>query len=224
MLSAEEMKAHYSSVRKRLMGGAPKVAVPPKPPAPVGLAPIEPPQSRLADYGWPSRLPNDDRVKRVEQYNQAVQNVLDHHRAVRDRLEQQLAEATADANRKLADLREAEGDTMPTAMRRPILEIAQEIADFYDVTMVELCSERRTGIIVEARHACFYAVSAERPDMSLPEIGRRLGGRDHTTVLHGIRRHAERHGLPLPGRHKTAPIYTTTGRGWKRVLNTPMVE
>jgi chromosomal replication initiation ATPase DnaA len=34
--------------------------------------------------------------------------------------------------------------------------------------------------------------------MSLPQIGRRLGGRDHTTVLHGIRRHCELNGLPYP--------------------------
>jgi chromosomal replication initiation ATPase DnaA len=53
-----------------------------------------------------------------------------------------------------------------------------------DIRKDELLSNRRNREVVMARHAIMYW-ACRLTRMSLPEIGRRLGGRDHTTILHG---------------------------------------
>lgn len=58
---------------------------------------------------------------------------------------------------------------------------------FYGVSMTDLLSRRRSKRISFPRQvACF--LSKEITRQSLPEIGRRFGGRDHTTILHSIRK------------------------------------
>lgn len=59
------------------------------------------------------------------------------------------------------------------------------------VTRGELLSDRRNKEVVFARQAVFYW-SQRLTKMSLPEIGRRMGGRDHTTVLHGARTYPQK--------------------------------
>jgi hypothetical protein len=56
-----------------------------------------------------------------------------------------------------------------------------------DVTLRDLDSRRRAAHVVLARHIAMYLIKT-MTGKSLPEIGRRLGDRDHTTVLHGIRK------------------------------------
>ena len=55
------------------------------------------------------------------------------------------------------------------------------------VTVEDLASSRRLAFIVRARHAAF-ALSREVTGRSLAEIGKFYGGRDHSTVLYGIKR------------------------------------
>ncbi|UJW87909.1 helix-turn-helix domain-containing protein [Devosia sp. SL43] len=74
------------------------------------------------------------------------------------------------------------------------LEIIDQVCVKHDITRGELLSSRRARPIVAARHEAMYRMSKET-SMSLPAIGRRLGDKDHTTVLSGIRRHEERMGL-----------------------------
>ncbi|MFZ2252668.1 MAG: helix-turn-helix domain-containing protein [Minisyncoccia bacterium] len=69
--------------------------------------------------------------------------------------------------------------------------ILQEVAQMYDVTVEDLKGECRSHWIVHPRqHAMHMMVKTGR--FSLPQIGRFLGGRDHTTVLHGYRAHEKR--------------------------------
>lgn len=70
-------------------------------------------------------------------------------------------------------------------------QIAIEVGKKHDVTLSELLSPQRGQRVVIARHECFWRCKKET-NLSLPQIGRRFGGRDHTTVLHGIRKHEER--------------------------------
>jgi hypothetical protein len=58
---------------------------------------------------------------------------------------------------------------------------------FPDVTLQDLKSARRTKNIVHPRQLAMYLVKTLTP-RTLPDIGRRFGGRDHTTVLHAIRK------------------------------------
>jgi hypothetical protein len=56
-----------------------------------------------------------------------------------------------------------------------------------EVTLRDLDSHRRSVPVALARHIAMYLTKV-LTGKSLPEIGRRLGGRDHTTVLHGIKK------------------------------------
>jgi chromosomal replication initiation ATPase DnaA len=65
--------------------------------------------------------------------------------------------------------------------------IIAEICDRYHVTEIELLSKRRLAGIVLPRQIAMYLCKT-LTFKSLPEIGRRLGGKDHTTVLHAVRK------------------------------------
>lgn len=69
--------------------------------------------------------------------------------------------------------------------------VAAFSASFYDLTVDELYKACREVNHVDARHAAFLVISTHT-NRSLPEIGRVFGGRDHTTVLSGIRRAQKR--------------------------------
>jgi chromosomal replication initiator protein len=56
-------------------------------------------------------------------------------------------------------------------------------AEYYDITPDEIRSSNRSRPLVNARQMAMY-LCRELTDLSLPEIGRRFGGRDHSTVLH----------------------------------------
>ena len=56
-------------------------------------------------------------------------------------------------------------------------------ADFFDVTLDELCGPGKTKALATARQIAMY-LCRELTDMSLPRIGQTFGGRDHTTVMH----------------------------------------
>ncbi|MFA6984593.1 MAG: helix-turn-helix domain-containing protein [Arenimonas sp.] len=66
-------------------------------------------------------------------------------------------------------------------------EIQRIIRNYYGFTKAELIAERRTAKIVHARQVAMYLAKTMTP-RSLPEIGRKFGGRDHTTVLHAVRK------------------------------------
>ncbi len=68
-----------------------------------------------------------------------------------------------------------------------IEDIQRVVARHYNVSRTELLSNRRTRTIVKPRQVAMYLAKILTP-RSLPEIGRRFGGRDHTTVLHAVRK------------------------------------
>ena len=68
-----------------------------------------------------------------------------------------------------------------------IEDIQRIVARHYNVSKSELLSNRRTRTIVKPRQVAMYLAKVLTP-RSLPEIGRRFGGRDHTTVLHAVRK------------------------------------
>jgi len=67
--------------------------------------------------------------------------------------------------------------------------IALEVAAAYGLTLGDLQSDRTDRRVAWPRQHVMHRLYA---DYSLPEIGRFLGGRDHTTVLHGVRAHQAR--------------------------------
>jgi len=73
------------------------------------------------------------------------------------------------------------------ARRVRIEDIQRVVARHYNVSRQELVSNRRTRVIVKPRQVAMYLSKTMTP-RSFPEIGRRFGGRDHTTVLHAVRK------------------------------------
>lgn len=68
-----------------------------------------------------------------------------------------------------------------------IAAILKETAAHYGVTVADIVSARRTAHVMKPRQMAMY-IARITTLRSLPEIGRRIGGRDHTTILHGVRR------------------------------------
>ena len=68
-----------------------------------------------------------------------------------------------------------------------IEDIQRAISRHYNVSRTELLSNRRTRAIVRPRQIAMY-LAKTLTLRSLPEIGRRFGGRDHTTVLHAVKK------------------------------------
>jgi chromosomal replication initiator protein len=64
-----------------------------------------------------------------------------------------------------------------------IHRIQELVSERFQLTMDELCSDKRSQNIVYPRQVAMY-LSRELTDSSLPKIGREFGGRDHTTVIH----------------------------------------
>ena len=70
---------------------------------------------------------------------------------------------------------------------RPCDVIRHSVCEIWEVSMMDLLSERKHRYLVEPRWAGMLAAS-ERTPYSLPRIGREFGGRDHTTVMYGLRK------------------------------------
>jgi chromosomal replication initiator protein len=65
--------------------------------------------------------------------------------------------------------------------------IQKTVADYYKIKVAEMYSKRRPSSIALPRQIAMY-LAKELTQKSLPEIGERFGGRDHTTVLHAVRK------------------------------------
>lgn len=66
-------------------------------------------------------------------------------------------------------------------------EIQRTVADHFNLKQADLLSERRTRSVARPRQIAMY-LCKQHTTRSYPDIGRRFGGRDHTTVLHGVRK------------------------------------
>jgi chromosomal replication initiator protein len=113
-------------------------------------------------------------VEHVDRAIGELQDVLPHVAAIQTPLGHQRAVATP---------QEAAG-----APPRPVLAgtVMAVTADYYGVTVEELCGPRRDSSLCRARHIAMY-LCRELTDLSLPRIGRQFD-RDHTTVMHGERK------------------------------------
>lgn len=76
-----------------------------------------------------------------------------------------------------------------TTPRLTIEEIKRAVGLHFRVSVADICSARRTACVVYPRQLAM-ALSRHLTLKSLPEIGRRFGGRDHTTAMHAINKFA----------------------------------
>jgi chromosomal replication initiator protein len=70
-------------------------------------------------------------------------------------------------------------------------QVIETVAKYYSISVPEMVSPSRNRELVQPRQIAMYLIRQET-DASLPEIGSLLGGRDHTTIIHGVDRVKER--------------------------------
>ena len=66
-------------------------------------------------------------------------------------------------------------------------EIQRKVSDHYNIRLSDLIGPKRVRTFARPRQIAMY-LAKQLTSRSLPEIGRRFGGRDHTTVMHGVRK------------------------------------
>ncbi|WP_216352917.1 chromosomal replication initiator protein DnaA [Sphingomonas sp. LM7] len=80
------------------------------------------------------------------------------------------------------------GEVLRSAQRRiTIDEIQRAVSSHFEVKQIDLISERRAVAIARPRQIAMY-LAKRLTTRSLPEIGRKFGNRDHSTVIHAVRR------------------------------------
>ena len=79
-------------------------------------------------------------------------------------------------------------DVLRAADRRVTVEdIQKQVCSHFGLSMADLLSPRRARHMARPRQIAMY-LSKQLTTLSLPDIGRRFAGRDHTTIMHGVRR------------------------------------
>ena len=79
-------------------------------------------------------------------------------------------------------------DVIKTSDRKiTIEEIQRKVSDHYNIRLSDLIGPKRLRVYARPRQVAMF-LAKQHTSRSLPEIGRKFGGRDHTTVMHGVRR------------------------------------
>ncbi len=79
-------------------------------------------------------------------------------------------------------------DLLKTSERRVTIdEIQRKVAEHFNIRLSDLIGPKRLRTFARPRQVAMW-LAKELTSRSLPEIGRKFGGRDHTTVMHGVRR------------------------------------
>jgi len=90
--------------------------------------------------------------------------------------------------------REALKDLLGASTGQITVELIQKtVADYYKIKVSDMFSKRRPNSIAMPRQVAMY-LAKEMTQKSLPEIGELFGGRDHTTVLHAVRKIGQHRG------------------------------
>ena len=80
------------------------------------------------------------------------------------------------------------GDVLRGVQKRVTIdEIQRAVSSYFELKPIELVSARRARVVARPRQIAMY-LAKRLTTRSLPEIGRKFGGRDHSTVIHAVRR------------------------------------
>lgn len=77
-----------------------------------------------------------------------------------------------------------------TGQRLTVDRIQRAVCDAFSISLTDMSSKRRARAVARPRQVAMY-LSKKLTKRSLPDIGRRFGGRDHTTVMHAVKRITE---------------------------------
>lgn len=138
-------------------------------------------QKKAAAEGW--QLPNDVVAyianlinSNIRELEGALIRVIAYSSLTKREITIELAEEV---------LRDIISTQQATRITIPLIQ--QAVAEYFNLTVEDLKSKRRTQNIALPRQIAMY-LARELTDSSLPKIGEEFGGRDHTTVMHGCER------------------------------------
>lgn len=119
-------------------------------------------------------------------------------------LQREIYEAKIEEAQHIAAIRQAAAESalamalemkaQGLAFHHSFREIERRACKLFNVTTKDIRSNRRHRDIVLVRHFIMYW-AARLTNLSTPQIGRLMGGKDHTTVIHGKRKYVERRRL-----------------------------
>lgn len=143
-----------------------------------------------------NRVREKQRLDRIEATRKAAAEKVRREREARERLAQEL-------ERQRREREQAEQNAKAVGMYRVIecirrqdrpnvKDIIRLVAAEHGFTYDEVIGPRRQRELVAARFEAIHRVKSMRPDMSLPQLGRAFGGRDHTSILNAIRVYEKR--------------------------------
>ncbi len=159
--SASAMLANAKAIRRRIFGAKP---LPTPAPEPERVYSIEPRNV----FSCRTKTMDAEHSAHVAEYR--LQTALDDY---------------------LGSTEETEGQTIhPLVEKTTIDKIIRECSRYFDVPIIDLKANRRTRKIVLPRQTAMY-LARIMTTWSLPVIGKRMGGRDHTTVLHAVNKIAK---------------------------------
>jgi chromosomal replication initiator protein len=150
---------------------------------------IEPPEleMRVAILITKSRLEGTEMPEEVAFF--VAKNVRSNVRELEGALRKILAYSRFNQKEISIQLaREALRDLLSIQNRQISVEnIQKTVADYYKIKVADMYSKKRPASIARPRQIAMY-LAKELTQKSLPEIGELFGGRDHTTVLHAVRK------------------------------------
>ena len=138
-------------------------------------------EHRLARFSSPSAVPADVIEFLSRTINRNVRELVGG-------LNKLIAYAQLTGQQVSLQLAEEQLTDILSANRKRITidEIQRTVCQFYRVDRTEMSSKRRTRSVVRPRQVAMYLAKVLTP-RSYPEIGRKFGGRDHSTVIHAVR-------------------------------------
>jgi chromosomal replication initiation ATPase DnaA len=131
-------------------------------------------EKRRADAAMHAALLAVDRAKELAEANVA------RAAAIIDDAEQRAAEIIAAAETEAAEILKRGGV--------PVREIILEVARRHDVDPELITGRSHNARIVAIRYEAISLAHLRRPDMTLPQLARAFGDRDHTTILHALKK------------------------------------
>lgn len=155
---------------------------------------IEPPELELRVAILMKKAPLEDIELSEEVAFFIAQNVRSNVRDLEGALRKVAAYAKFHRERSVNQIvlaKEALKDLLNARNRLISIEnIQKTVADFYNIKTADMYSKKRPANIAKPRQIAMY-LAKELTQKSLPEIGENFGGRDHTTVLHAVRKISE---------------------------------
>jgi chromosomal replication initiator protein len=134
-----------------------------------------------------------NQVPEVEISNQVLEflarSVTSNIRELEGALNRMIAHATLIGRPITLEMtKEVLQDLLRANVRRvSIDEIQRRVADYFNIRLSDLLSSRRARQVARPRQVAMY-LAKQLTAKSLPDIGRQFGGRDHTTVMHAVKR------------------------------------